>query len=190
MLTLLLYVVLGQEAAKVTTPTEVVHTITHYEVVSVQWQLPIGILDPLPLPPGPPAKPLAAVPPGTAIRTPPTILNPPPGAVSPQPQAAPDWLFVIVYADNRGVVYEDRHVGPYLEPADVPPGSAQPPSTEAESYVRWLMTQPFSSSASQQKWALQHLIAEGKIPASTPSGAPLAPPSSAMKAHMQPPVKK
>jgi len=74
-----------------------------------------------------------------------------------------DWLFEIWYMDNLGNEYSDAHYGPNIaaDPDANPPVEA---ARGAEFYVKAFNTLNFASRSLVCR-ALDHLKAEGKIPA-------------------------
>ena len=73
------------------------------------------------------------------------------------------WLFEIWYMDNLGNEYSDAHYGPNIvaDPSANPPVEA---SNGAEFYVKAFNTLNFATRSLNCR-ALDHLKAEGKIPA-------------------------
>jgi len=82
----------------------------------------------------------------------------------------PDWRFSITYQDSTGKTYVDQHYGLSSRPN---PAGGQPIVNPegADSLLKQLNTMNFTTT-SLTKRLLQHLIAHGKIPASTVTGTP------------------
>jgi hypothetical protein len=68
--------------------------------------------------------------------------------------AQPTWRFVIWYADNLGNVFSDEHV-----------------DAEAATLIKALNKANLSTKSLERR-ALEHLVAEGKIPAASITGVP------------------
>jgi hypothetical protein len=71
------------------------------------------------------------------------------------------WMLQILYVDNVGLYRIDEHINPKSE------GN---PTGGADVLVPQLLAAP-----SQQRWALEHLMSEGKIPPGTVVGKPIEP---------------
>lgn len=82
----------------------------------------------------------------------------------------PDWRFCITYQDSNGKTYTDEHYGLAMRPG---PDGPTPNPVGADAFLKQLNTSNFSTT-SMTKRLLQHLVAHGKIPASTVTGTPEA----------------
>ena len=82
----------------------------------------------------------------------------------------PDWRFKITFQDSNGKVYYDEHFGLTSVPS---PGGGPPTNNPngADTFLKTLNTSDYRT-VSMVNRLLQHLVAHGKIPASTVSGTP------------------